>query len=393
MQSGHPWLYRTHLTPEFHVPEKAAYVKFADDWWAWSPTSEIRLRRLGPWSRAVTCPVTVVDDPATFETHFGPALEKHLASVFERKSKWVDGDPCFRWIFSEVDGLPGLVVDRFGSSAVAQIQTAPVERVAWPALEPRLKRALAKAGVDQPQVVPIRSSPTRRKEGLEVEARAESAASTWMRWNGLEWLMTAGGSQKTGSYLDQRDNHTATAAWAKRLGLKSAWDLCCHEGGFGLHLAKAGLDVTFLDQSITALETVRENLKRNGLEPDRHTFFEANVFDWLKASHRDGRKVDLVVLDPPSFVRARSEKEGALRGLKELNLRALHALKPGGLLVTCTCSHHIGPNDLEAVLGSAAVDARRTFRILETRGPAPDHAPLGAFPESNYLQTWIVEVS
>lgn len=389
-ESGHPWLYRTHLRESFKPPKGPAALIAQGTVYFYSPKSEIRLRRVD------ACKLTSssqepewVTTPQEFATRLGPHLVEPLKTLLNFKKRAVDGERCFRWIFAETDGFPGLTVDVFDDTIVAQVQTAPWE-LFWPAFEPLLLQAFRESTGREGQLRALRNMPVRTKEGLEVIPLEGSVEGRWIPWNGFDWWMSPGGPQKTGAYLDQKENHQAAARWAKRLGLRSAWDLCSFEGGFSLHLARAGLEVTAFDQSATALETLRKNAEKNGLKVATR---EANVFDFLKETFNEGRRTGVIVLDPPSFVRTRSQREPAMRGLKELNLRSLYALTPGGLLVTCTCSHHIGPQDLNELMLAASIDSGRRIRLLEDRGPAPDHASTPQFPEAKYLQARYYEVT
>lgn len=394
-RSGHPWLYRTHFHDEKALPTAPSLVPMAGHWHVLSPLSEIRLRRFGPLEGQPKSPenAPVIESPEAFGEYFAHPLEQHLHALFLRKRSLVGNENCFRWVFSEADALPGLVLDVFESTVVAQIQTAPMERF-WPVFRAAIEGAFRRAVGPELRLIELRNAPSRRREGLEVEEipAERKTEGQWIRWNGFEWWMNPGGPQKTGAYLDQKENHLAAAVWAKRIQARQAWDLCAFEGGFGLHLARAGAEVLAVDQSATALETAGRNRDRNAIPAAQFRTLEANVFDELRARHQAREKVDFIVLDPPSFVRSRKDKANAMRGLKELNLRALHCLRPGGILVTCTCSHHVSPSDLGELVHDAALDGKRRVKILEEKGPSPDHAPLDGFPESRYLSALYLEV-
>jgi 23S rRNA (cytosine1962-C5)-methyltransferase len=396
LRSGHPWLYRDHLGPQFKGPAQAAVLPLGEHWFLWSPASKLAMRRLGPaermWPNAGTQGVPGSEAPRepiltgeAFDTVFGPALKTQWAATYARKRALLQGERCLRWIFAENDGLPGLVVDAFEDELVAQIQSAPVEAF-WPQIRTLLGEAFSEGGGGTARWTELRNSGLRALEGLPL-TDGPAAQTREIAWNGFRWLMTPAGPQKTGAYLDQRDNHRRAAAWARDLKLKNAWDLCSFEGGFSLHLAKAGLDVLAVDQSERSLETLRRNAELNGLGVRTE---QGDVFHFLKAAER--RSVDLISLDPPSFVKSRAELDSAMRGYRELNLRAFHSLRPGGLLVSSACSHHVGRTDYGRMLKEAAHDARRTVRVLEVQGPSPDHGPLLSFPESEYLQAWFLEV-
>jgi 23S rRNA (cytosine1962-C5)-methyltransferase len=205
--------------------------------------------------------------------------------------------------------------------------------------------------------------------------------------------------QKTGAFLDQRQNYAAAAACAKVYGAKKALDVCTYQGGFALHLAQVCEQVTGIDASRASLEVAERNLEANrnqiAAEVD---WIEADAFELLRAwsepktgSEAD-RVWDLIVLDPPAFAKSKRAVEGALRGYKELNLRALRMIKSGGLLITCSCSHHVTWTDLEGAVASAAVDARRRVTLLERRGAAQDHPVLLNLPETEYLKCLICQI-
>jgi len=398
LRSGHPWLYEDHLKPGAFSLTEAAVVPFGEHWFFYSPLSKLRLRRLGPtlryWPNPEVPRKPITTTEAFAEVFAAPLKELFTASLRTRMQLKFEGDTCFRWIFAENDFVPGLLVEAYGPVLVCQLQSAPIEKF-WPVLKPLLLEVYGQGtGLDSSkiQVIEQRHLPVRKLEGLEVVDEARSEEKHTLRWNGFDWTITPGGSQKTGSYLDQAENHRRTADFARRMNHKTAWDLCSFEGGFALHLLKEGLEVLAVDQSERALEALKANVKLNKLSESKLSTQKDDVFEFLKAQQQAGTKVDLIVLDPPSFVKNPKDVDRALRGFRDLNLRALHCLKPGGLLVSCSCSHHIMPDDYRRMLKGAAHDARRSVRILEVRGPSPDHAPMLGFVESEYLQAWYLEV-
>jgi len=192
--------------------------------------------------------------------------------------------------------------------------------------------------------------------------------------------------QKTGAFLDQRENYAAASTYAKGEGL----DVFCYQGGFALHLAPRCSQVTGVDSSRPALEVADQNAALNGREID---WIEANAFDLLKDYAASNRRYDIIVLDPPAFAKTKRDLDAALRGYKELNLRALKMLRPGGILLTCTCSYHVSQASFLEMLGAASLDARRTLRLIEVRGQAKDHPVLLNIPETSYLKCVIGCVS
>ncbi len=391
LKRGHPWLLSGHLDKSFVGPAEACVIFLGEHPFFYSPKSDIRLRRLGPsqrhWIDAFKDPIVSLE---AFEATFGAKIQLLLRNAFTLRTQHLKNETCFRWIFSEADFIPGLVLDRYGTKIVAQIQSAPIEKF-WSVLSKIILSVFTELTGAQGTIIEIRKSASRKKEGLELE-ETQTVEGDWYQWNGLEWWLSPGSAQKTGSYLDQRSNHLKAQAYAKALGLKSAWDLCSFEGGFGLHLAKAGLEVLAVDQSESALQVAQKNAVRNGISPELYKTQNSDVFTFLRTAFDSKSRVPMIVLDPPSFVKSRAEKEGAMRGFRELNLRALHCLESGGLLVSCVCSHHISSSDYETLVIQSAHDARRSVRILEVAGPSADHAPLLGFKESSYLQAWFLEV-
>ncbi len=233
----------------------------------------------------------------------------------------------------------------------------------------------------------------------DCKALPYQGANTEFRLNGLVFEYDANSGQKTGAFLDQRANYAAATEWARRLGLANrdgggrALDVCCYQGGFALHLAEVCAQVTGIDASHASLEVAERNLLANRSRLTAQVeWVEGDAFQILRDWSEAGEKFDAIVLDPPAFAKSQRAVEGALRGYKELNLRALKMLRPGGLLVTCSCSHHVGWAELEASVTAAAADAHRRVRLLERRGAALDHPVVLNLPETEYLKCLLLEV-
>jgi 23S rRNA (cytosine1962-C5)-methyltransferase len=290
-----------------------------------------------------------------------------------------------RVVWSESDDLPGVVVDQYGDAAVVQLQTLAMERRSG-LIGDLVDRVLGPA-----EVIFRNDAQIRRLEGLALETHTRSGARWEPRWATIDgvdvWLDLMGG-QKTGFYLDQRAQH---AAVAKYCAGGRVLDAFCNQGSFAVHAAKAGAaQVRGLDSAPDAVEAARRNAERNGVAA---RFDIANVFDWLNdPANREAQPWDVVILDPPPFAKSKSALEGALRGYKEINLRAMQRLAPGGVLATYTCSHHMQDAELRSVLAAAASDARRRVRVLEFCHQPPDHPVLMAMPESEYLRGYILRV-
>lgn len=384
LRAGHPWVYDSDVLgwePEPPGAEHAAPVAVRDRRGValgvadFSPHSKIRLRLLTREGSAVC-------DRAFFHQR----LEQAIAY---RRTVAPEAEAC-RLVSSEADGLPGLIVDRYGPAL-------SVQALSW-AMAARQAELVAdlEALLEPAVVVERNDTKAREREGLERRAGLlrGAAAQVEVTINGLRWGMDLLAGQKTGSFLDQRENWAAAARWAQafkaRAPLAAALDVFTYQGGFALHLARAGLQVEGVDGSLPALEVAEANAVRNQLNVD---WVEANAFDLLRDYEAQRRAFDVVVLDPPAFAKTRAALAAAVAGYKEINLRALKLLRPGGVLVTCSCSHHLSESQFLQLVSSAAADARRTATVLERRGAAPDHPVLLGMPESEYLKCLILAVA
>jgi 23S rRNA (cytosine1962-C5)-methyltransferase len=289
-----------------------------------------------------------------------------------------------RLVWSESDDLPGLVVDRFGDTLVTQIQTLALEKRAAAVSD-------ALAEVCRPAEIIFRNdAPIRRLEGLPLEVHTRSGRAwepRWMTIDGFAYWLDLQSGQKTGFYLDQREQHPRVA---RHCAGKRVLDAFCNQGSFALHAARAGAtQVLGLDSAEDAIAAARRNAERNGVKAE---FAVANVFDWFNDPARARDPLwDVIILDPPPFAKSKSALEGALRGYKEINLRALQRLAPGGVLATYTCSHHMQDAELRGVLAAAAADAKRKVRVLEFCHQPADHPVLVTMMESEYLRGYIVQ--
>jgi len=349
----------------------------------YSPTSQIALR--------------LVSREAISEAQWLDLLETRLRAAIRRRKPLLDeqNDAC-RLCFSEADELPGLVVDKYGELVILQLLVKGLDSAAVRESCVRvLREELAPAAILE------RPDPRMRElEGLAAPsseplyAAGAATLSTEFRLNGLLFHYDANSGQKTGAFLDQRANYAAAAEWAQKLGATGrALDVCCYQGGFALHLAEVCAQVTGIDASRASLEVAERNLAANRLRLTAQVeWVEGDAFQVLRDWSDAGEKFDAIVLDPPAFAKSLRAVEGAMRGYKELNLRALKMLRPGGLLVTCSCSHHVGWAELEASVTAAAVDAHRRVRLLERRGAALDHPVVLNLPETEYLKCLVLEV-
>lgn len=393
IRNGHLWVYASDLesTPAEQAGKPPSLVPVADSRGLllgtalYSPSSQITLRMIS---------AEEIDESQWLEL-----LEARLRTAIQRRKPLLsaDTDAC-RLCFSEADQLPGLVVDRYGDLVILQLLTRGLDSTAVREACVRALRAEL-----SPQAILERPDPrVRELEGLSAPSAAPLWAadaehpltSTVFHLNGLQFHYDANSGQKTGAFLDQRANYAAAAAWAARLNTTGrALDVCTYQGGFALHLARICAQVTGIDASRTSLEVAEKNLEVNRRAMKAAVdWVEADAFALLRDWSDAGERFDTIVLDPPAFAKTRRAVEGALRGYKELNLRALKMLRPGGLLVTCSCSHHVGWADLEGAVASAAADAHRRVRVLERRGATLDHPVVLNLPETEYLKCLVLEV-
>lgn len=288
-----------------------------------------------------------------------------------------------RLVHAEADGIPGLVIDRYDDLVVLQTLCAGADR-----LKPLWVELLGEL-IAPRAVVERNDSSTRRLEGLPERAGLLAGhldGPVEIREGGLRLLVDPLEGQKTGTYLDQSENRVRAAAY----GAGRCLDVFSYQGGFGLHLGQGGAaEVILVDQSELALEVARANARLNGLEV---TTRAANAFDFLKSQQVAGERYDVVCLDPPAFAKNRDAIPRAARGYKEINLRAMRLLPPGGLLITSSCSYHMHPEHFEDVLLQAARDTGRTVQILERRSQGRDHPERLGFPESRYLKCLVLRV-
>lgn len=309
-------------------------------------------------------------------------LTGKLRAALDLRQRLVEDSEAYRLVYGEADGLPGLVADRYGGYLVLQALDQAMER-----------RLLDVAGCLEellaPEGIVIRNdAPVRQKENLPLETKVlkgELPEAVSFRMNGLVFHADLLHGQKTGAYLDQRENYRAAERYARGRVL----DCFTSGGGFALHAARKAEFVEGVDSSTAALRMAELNRAANALENVR--WVDADVFQLLPAYVSAGRKFEMVILDPPAFAKSRAALEGAARGYKEINVRALRLLAPGGVLVTCSCSHHLSEADFLEIVAEASLDAGRTLRVLERRTQAQDHPILLTVPETHYLKCLILE--
>ena len=310
-------------------------------------------------------------------------------------------DSC-RLCFSEADELPGLVVDKYGDLIILQLlvkglDTPAVRQTVVDVLQgyPKIFRPSAIWERPDPRIRELEGLSEPSQEPLFSANPENPLAATTFRLNGLKFLYDVNSGQKTGAFLDQHANYRAAKeyAWLLAPGGR-ALDVCTYHGGFALHLASVSGQVTAIDASRASLEIAEQNLaaNRDVLGDKEIEWVCGDAFNILRDWAQARQQFDSIVLDPPAFAKSKRAVEGAVRGYKELNLRALQMIRPGGLLVTCSCSHHVSGSDLEAAVASAAVDAHRRVTLLNRRGAAPDHPVVLNLPETEYLKCLICQV-
>ena len=391
LRAGHLWVYASDVVAVALPNPEETLLPVADNRGLllgtalYSPSSQIALRLI---SR------DALDEPAWLEL-----LASRLRAAIARRRPLLDNanDAC-RLCFSEADELPGLIADKYGDLVVLQLLTkgllhAAVRDTCVRVLRDELSPVAILERPD-PRIRELESLPAPSLDPLWLADAKRPAAATEFHLNGLAFHYDANAGQKTGAFLDQRTNYAAARDWAQRLGCTGrALDVCCYQGGFALHLAEVCRQVTGIDVSRASLEVAERNLQANRSRISAEVdWIEADAFAILRDWSQAGETFDAIVLDPPAFAKTKRAVEGALRGYKELNLRALKMLRPGGLLVTCSCSHHVAWADLEGAVAAAAADASRRVRLLERRGAAPDHPVVLNLPETEYLKCLVLEV-
>jgi 23S rRNA (cytosine1962-C5)-methyltransferase len=391
LRSGYLWVYASDIESiEADAANPPALMQIADSrgmllgTGLYSPTSQIALR--------------VVSREAIDEAAWLELLAARLRKAILQRKRLLssDTDSC-RLCFSEADELPGMIADKYGDLVIVQLLAKGLDSAAVRETCVRvLREELAPAAIlerPDPRMRELEGLNAPNLEPLFVAKGGAKATSTDFRLNGLTFHYDANSGQKTGAFLDQRDNYAAARQWALALGATGrALDVCCYQGGFALHLAQICRKVTGIDASHSSLEVAERNLAANRDATKAEVdWVEGDAFQILRDWSDAGEKFDTIVLDPPAFAKTKRAVEGALRGYKELNLRALKMLRPGGLLVTCSCSHHVGWADLEGAVASAAVDAGRRVRLLERRGAATDHPVVLNLPETEYLKCLVLQ--
>ena len=371
---GHPWVFRSDIEREDGAADglPVRVLTSAGRFLAmavYNPRSQISLRIL---SRR--------DEPID-----GAFIRGRVRRALDYRRRFADLNSC-RLIFAESDGLPAVIADKFGDVIVLQILCLGMERVKGDIVD-AWAQELSPRGIYERNDVPVRElEGLTQQTGLlfgEVPDRVE------MQENGVRFLVDVKEGQKTGFFLDQKENRAAIAPFVSGMRVL---DCFTHTGSFALHAAHYGAaEVTGVDISEHACACALENARLNGVE-DRVRFECANAFDFLRAHQTAKEQYDVVILDPPAFTKTRSAVEGALRGYKEINLRGMKLTRDGGFFITCSCSQHVTPDLFRGMLLEAQKDAHVQLRQIEWRTQGRDHPILLASPETQYLKCGIFQV-
>lgn len=371
---GHDWIYSSEVQKIFGDPKPGDVITLKDfrdrplGSAIYNPDSQIVARRISRRKQDL--------DADFFDRRLGRALNLRETMGFT--------EPVYRLVWSEADGLPGIVIDRYGDAFTLQTLTLAMDQRKGMIVE-----AMQRLFGAEITVIERNDSSIRKAEGLEPVVGLLAGA-----WNGPITITVNGliqevdllEGQKTGIYLDQLDAYAAVAALSTG---KNVLDCFCNQGGFALHAAKAGAaSVLAIDISEAAVAATRVNAERNGLTLEAQ---EANVFDFLKEAEVAERKFDLIILDPPSFTKSRKAVSGAMRGYKEIHLRALKLLTPDGILSTYCCSHHVSEQEFFDVIVDASVDAKRNLRLIAAHGQRRDHPVIVTLPETKYLKGFTLQ--
>ena len=369
--NGHPWIYRSDVVTRPDADAGVALVQNGAGaplgWALWSPRSEISLRLLD------RSPKAQID---------AMWWRARLDHAIARRAPLDDVATAFRLVHGEADGCPSLICDRYDRWLVVQLLSAGLER---------FRDAIVESLIDlvEPQGILARNDvPVRAKEGLPRETVVlfgDVPREIEVMEYGLRYLAAPWDGQKTGAFLDQRENRALAGAVARGRAL----DCFSYHGSFALHLARQATTVIALDASAPALSRARDNAARNDLH--NIEFVEGDAFEWLRAAERRRDRFDTIVLDPPAFAKTRDALPSALRGYKEINLRAMRLLAPGGTLFTASCSYHLTKALFLEVLEAAAADSGRRIALREIRGQPLDHPEVLTIPESGYIKGALLE--
>jgi 23S rRNA (cytosine1962-C5)-methyltransferase len=368
---GHPWIFRSDVTRPPAAPAGAVRVRDPRGRWLgvalWSPASEISLR--------------LVDDEADARLDES-WWEERLRAAIARRTGLEEECNAYRLVHAEGDALPSLVCDRYDRWLVVQLLSAGVEAFR-DVIVAILVRLTGVEGILARNDVPLRA-----REGLPRETvllHGDVPREARVHEHGIRYVAAPWTGQKTGAFLDQRENRRLMGALARGRAL----DCFSYHGSFALHMARRADDVVAIDSSGEALARAAGNAALNGLS--NVTTVEANAFDFLRERERAGDRYDTIALDPPAFAKTRATLESALRGYHEINLRAMRLLAPRGLLYTASCSYHVSKAMFLEIVERAAADSGRALQLRQVLAQPADHPEIVTIPETGYLKGVIVE--
>jgi 23S rRNA (cytosine1962-C5)-methyltransferase len=367
---GHPWIFRSDVTDTGQATPGAT-VRVLDGRGQflgqahYSAASQIALRMLGKSAGPID-------------------IAARIAAAQQFRELVVTDSTAYRLVHAEADFLPGLIIDRYGDSFALQALDQGMD-LSIPEIVAALSSQFSPSAIVARNDAAVRSLEELPREVKLLAGELDGPVT--IRMNGFQMEADLLGGQKTGVFLDQRENYLA----ASRYATGKALDCFTSTGGFALHLARTCEHVEAIDSSAAALAAAERNANANGIS--NVTFREADVFDLLSNYSSARRNFDTIVLDPPAFAKSRKQLDGAMRGYKDINLRALRLLPPGGILVTCSCSHHVSEAMLLEIVAEASLDTGRTLRVLERRTQAQDHPILLTVPETLYLKCLILQVA
>ncbi len=372
-RAGHPWVYRDDLASvdpacAGQVVQVLSAQKQPLGQAFCNPKSKIVLRWL-------------TDDPSVqVDRDF---WQRRLKAAFDYRKRVVGDSTAYRLIHAEADGFPGLVVDKYDSVLSVQSQSLVMEPL-LPLINELLTELL------KPAAIIYRNDAAARKlEGLPLEKKVAQGTLpevVEIKEGTRRYTVRPMEGHKTGAYLDQRENRI----WARQFARGRVLDAFAYQGGFSLQVSESAKEVLALEDSVQSVEWLKENLALNKIKNVQVE--RANAFDRLRELEKEGKPFDLIILDPPAFAKSRGEMEGAWRGYRDINLRAMRLLSPGGTLITCSCSHQVSDEIFGEILREAAADSKRRVRFVEQRTQSADHPVLLTHPESKYLKCIALEI-
>jgi 23S rRNA (cytosine1962-C5)-methyltransferase len=380
LRGGHPWIFKSDIE-RLDQATPGALVRVEDQRGKpygsalYSSSSQIALRMVAP-------------NPIAAEK-YPELLRYRIRQAIAYRERVVRDSDAFRVIFSDADIVPGLIVDKYNDVISFQVLTqtmdAPFAReILIEELKAAFKPETILERVD-PHIRELEGLPAREDQAVYSRLKKPKTA-TILRMNGLAFHYDGSAGQKTGAFLDQRENYAAAEKYARGRAL----EICTYQGGFSLHMNRVCEQVTAVDISAEALAVAERNRTLN--EQKAIEFVEADAFEIMRQYADSERRYDTIVLDPPAFAKSKKSAENALRGYKELNLRALKMVRNGGVLVTCSCSFHVSEQDFLSMLSAAALDARRNLHIVERRTQSVDHPVLLNVPETHYLKCVVCSI-